>query len=388
MKSSCFRKRGLHATSGIAWDFVLLDATFHRAIVKVPTKPSADHSRLGLEMEFWLRCWHYQKGKGRRLRRDAGKLVGDSNRVFTKRDEEDLRKLPSFDVSEERFFVRLEIPRKAPGSAQSPFHLRHPFSLTILEDGRGTDPPPATPERWARAQGLSPCHGAATGIAQFLAVLLAQVEVWEANWEESLDMMEKDKHVPMANFTSERELEDLMYDTSFKGSTSNFIDIQLLRTANRYVDDARLSARSLEERFNFLSKRFDDGRGLGISPADWAEVMGNVEYTTKYIQGKTERLLDRIKQNSEGIKSLQDGVSRTTAPTPLSLLLCPYCLPGLSLGECSHLDESGIISFSARRRFAKLIEAWCSTRPSTSLPLSPLFSPPSVSWPPSGPSPL
>ncbi|KAK4214218.1 hypothetical protein QBC37DRAFT_284332 [Rhypophila decipiens] len=146
-------------------------------------------------------------------------------------------------------------------------------------------------------------RGARSGFMLFQAMLLDLLAHWAEQWQSSLDEIDGCVKVKLANVLDARTSEDLMFDKSFQKSRVYFQVLQVLRIFSESIRETGTELKSLS---NMLGKRArEDYNNVDIHN-NWNLVLG--------FQVQEElKLLQRIAEKTEEIKSLRDGLFNATS---------------------------------------------------------------------------
>jgi hypothetical protein len=184
------------------------------------------------------------------------------------------------------------------------------------------------------------------------SVIHRMLVFWEKEWSQCLDELEQSVNTQVSldgyhltllpKLTLGSQLNDilndeassrLMFDTSFERSRVYFKSLEMLRI---FSDTIRETGRELQEmdpklllQGSFRRAGFDYRYFLKDDPAKDEALWENWETLVSFHRIAEERLLHRIAEKTEGIKSLRDGVS--DAPSHdvwIRSFLMPFlCLP-------------------------------------------------------------
>ncbi|KAK5652329.1 hypothetical protein OQA88_10679 [Cercophora sp. LCS_1] len=157
------------------------------------------------------------------------------------------------------------------------------------------------------SNGIVPC-GRATGVAQFLCVVLSVLKFWESGWYDVLDSIDQTVSFDLQDTLDEDKWSSLMFDDSFQRSKVYSTVLETLRVSGDWVRDFLKTWESLREQWetNVKPDRIFDKKDSAAIEKNWAVV-------DRMMRARAEVLLTRITSKAEEVKSLRDGVFNATS---------------------------------------------------------------------------
>jgi hypothetical protein len=155
-----------------------------------------------------------------------------------------------------------------------------------------------------KASGLKWCAGLEGTIA-FHAAVFASVDPWETNWNNVLDQIDDCLRLELKKDLKPEEIKKWMFDDDFERSKLYFTILQILRIFGEYIRTMSADLHQLDDlfvtgpRFFPLSEMRQDERH--VMRSNWESVL-------KVQKAAEKRLLDRLLDKTEEVKSLRDGV--------------------------------------------------------------------------------
>ncbi|KAM7208191.1 hypothetical protein V8F20_001471 [Naviculisporaceae sp. PSN 640] len=172
-----------------------------------------------------------------------------------------------------------------------------------LRDSKGYDAPPDVME-WEE-RGFT-ARGERSGFMLFQSALHALLVWWEKEWSACLDMVDGCVRVKLFDVLggpNSGNTENFMFDNSFQKSRVYFQALQALRIFSESIQE---TGRHL----HLLSAHLES------SPRQWLgdeNIQNNWKIVTSFQAEAEERLLRRIGEKTEEIKSLRDGLFNATS---------------------------------------------------------------------------
>lgn len=155
------------------------------------------------------------------------------------------------------------------------------------------------------SSGLKWCAGLEGTIA-FHAAVFASVGPWETDWNNVLDQINDCLQLELKRDLKPEEIKKWMFDDDFERSKLYFTILQILRIFGEYIRTMRADLHQLDDLFVTETQ---DGFPLGLMSSDELRVMrSNWELVLKVQKDSEKRLLGRLLDKTEEVKSLRDGV--------------------------------------------------------------------------------
>ena len=188
-------------------------------------------------------------------------------------------------------------------SGQHRFPVSHysqaKYRVTILSEA-GTEFPDFSIRnnslRWR--QGLE-------GAMAFQTAILAATGVWELEWANTLDEIDNCVRFQLSQTMDPTQVSEWMFDLDFKRSSLYFTLLQVLRIFGEYVSTVSEDLKSLSSVF------LDPANGLPFydpRPDEVSNIESNWKLVIQLQKDAEERLLTRLLDKTEEVKSLRDGV--------------------------------------------------------------------------------
>ncbi|KAL2021837.1 hypothetical protein VTK56DRAFT_6611 [Thermocarpiscus australiensis] len=140
---------------------------------------------------------------------------------------------------------------------------------------------------------------------------------WEKEWSQCLDELEQSVNTQLNDILSEETSSRLMFDTSFSRSRVYFKTIEMLRI---FADTIRETGRDLQDmdperllQGSFRNEGYNVGYFLREDPAKDEALWKNWQILCDFQRRAEDRLLQRIRQKTEEIKGLRDGLFNATS---------------------------------------------------------------------------
>ncbi|KAK3296687.1 uncharacterized protein B0H64DRAFT_390089 [Chaetomium fimeti] len=140
---------------------------------------------------------------------------------------------------------------------------------------------------------------------------------WEKEWSQCLDVLGDTVNTNLHDILSDETSNRLMFDTSYARSRVYFKTLEMLRI---FGDTIRETGRDLQEmdperllQGSFLRAGWDARYFLRDDPATDKALWKNWRILSEFQKGAEERLMRRITEKTEEIKSLRDGLFNATS---------------------------------------------------------------------------
>jgi hypothetical protein len=154
------------------------------------------------------------------------------------------------------------------------------------------------------ASGLKWC-GNLEGTIAFHAAVFASVGPWETDWDNVLDQIDDCLRLELKKDLTSDEIKKWMFDNNFERSKLYFTILQILRIFGEYIRTMAADLHHLDNLFMAGNRGFP----LNKMGQDELHVMrSNWELVFKAQKAAEKRLLDRLSDKTEEVKSLRDGV--------------------------------------------------------------------------------
>jgi hypothetical protein len=154
------------------------------------------------------------------------------------------------------------------------------------------------------ASGLKWCAGL-EGTIIFHGAVFASVLPWEAEWNNVLDQIDDCLRLHLKEDLKTEEIKKWMFDDDFERSKLYFTILQILRIFGEYIRTMSADLHQLDDLFVSPPQGFP----LQLMEPDELRVMRtNWEVVLKFQKAAEERLLSRVSDKTEEVKSLRDGV--------------------------------------------------------------------------------
>jgi hypothetical protein len=154
------------------------------------------------------------------------------------------------------------------------------------------------------ASGLKWCPGLEGTIA-FHAAVFASVDPWETDWTNVLDQIDDCLRLELKKDLKPEEIKKWMFDDDFERSKLYFTILQILRIFGEYIRTMSADLHQLDNLF------VTETQGFPLSlmrPDELRIIRSNWESVLKVQKSAEKRLLDRLLDKTEEVKSLRDGV--------------------------------------------------------------------------------
>ena len=152
--------------------------------------------------------------------------------------------------------------------------------------------------------GLKWCAGLEGTIA-FHAAVFASVGPWEMDWNNVLDQIDDCLRLELKNDLKPEKLKQWMFDDDFERSKLYFTILQILRIFGEYIRTMSADLHQLDDLFVAGARGFPLRE---ITPDELHVMQSNWESVLKVQKAAEKRLLDRLLDKTEEVKSLRDGV--------------------------------------------------------------------------------
>ncbi|KAK1755493.1 hypothetical protein QBC47DRAFT_343813 [Echria macrotheca] len=171
-----------------------------------------------------------------------------------------------------------------------------------------SDAPSAFPskEMWTSG-GIIPC-GRATGVAQFLSVILSAFEIWESGWNTMLDRIDRIVSVQLKDTLDEEKWSSLMFDDSFQSTTIYFTVLEALRVSGYWARETLKSWETLRDEWEAYVQP-----GTLFSQEDLVSIEANWATVDRSVRAHVESLITRLTSKADEVKSLREGVFNATS---------------------------------------------------------------------------
>lgn len=144
------------------------------------------------------------------------------------------------------------------------------------------------------------------GVNAFLAVVIGAIKICEREWAKTLDEIDECGSFDIRHVMRPEGVVKWMFDEDFNRSARYFELLQVIRIFGERI-------RAVSEDIEGLSGLFlDKESGLPMSdpsPDEWKDIESNWKIVLQLQKKAEERLLKRISEKTDEIKSLRDGVS-------------------------------------------------------------------------------
>lgn len=173
------------------------------------------------------------------------------------------------------------------------------YRVTILSEASTN-----FPDLSIRHNSLRWCKGL-EGVMAFQTAILAATSVWELEWANTLDELDNCVRFQLNQTLNPTKVSEWMFDTDFKRSKLYFTLLQVLRIFGEYISPVSEDIKSLSSFF------LDPANGLPFydpRPDEESIIESNWKLVIQLQKDAEERLLRRILDKTEEVKSLRDGV--------------------------------------------------------------------------------
>ncbi|KAM7213927.1 hypothetical protein V8F06_010685 [Rhypophila decipiens] len=160
---------------------------------------------------------------------------------------------------------------------------------------------------YVKKRGLK-VQGARPGFMLFQTMLLGLLVYWSEQWQSSLNEIDSCVKVKLTNVLDTKTSEDLMFDNSFEASRVYFKALQVLRIFSETIRQSRSELRSLSDLSDFQRKPW-------VPPSEGVDddIRTNWNIILDFHAQEELKLLQRIAEKTEEIKSLRDGLFNATS---------------------------------------------------------------------------
>jgi hypothetical protein len=149
------------------------------------------------------------------------------------------------------------------------------------------------------------CEGLDGTITFHIAMLMA-IDSWETEWNNVLDAIDDRVRFSLEKDLRPNEMNKWMFDDNFDRSKLYFTILQVLRVFGGYICTVSTDLHRLDELF---SKNVDTNFPLSrMRPDDICVLKENWIRVTEAHHRAEKRLLNRLTEKTEEVKSLRDGV--------------------------------------------------------------------------------
>jgi len=155
-----------------------------------------------------------------------------------------------------------------------------------------------------KASGLKWCAGLEGTIA-FHAAVFASVGPWETDWNSVLDQIDDCLRLELKKDLKPEEIKKWMFDDDFERSKLYFAILQILRIFGEYIRTLSADLHQLDDLFVAGPSDFPLRQ---MRPDELHVMRSNWESVLKVQKAAEKRLLDRLLDKTEEVKSLRDGV--------------------------------------------------------------------------------
>jgi hypothetical protein len=143
------------------------------------------------------------------------------------------------------------------------------------------------------------------GMVAFQGAIFLTVTVWEGEWNKVLDRIDNCLKFELKQTMVAKEIEEWMFDDDFARSRLYFTILQTLRIFGECVRSVSADLRALDSLF------FSDLMTIRDPSPSHDEILAfssNWKYVTEHQKTAEDRLLRRLLDKTEEVKSLRDGV--------------------------------------------------------------------------------
>jgi hypothetical protein len=156
-----------------------------------------------------------------------------------------------------------------------------------------------------RPSGFGGCEGLEGTIAFHIAVL-DTIGFWETEWNNVLDQIDNCLRFSLETHLQPEEIRKWMFDDHFERSELYFTILQILRVFGEYIRTLSLDLHYLDE--VFCPEGPSDFPLKDMRPDELRIMRENWEKVIKVHEKAEKRLLSRLSDKTEEVKSLRDGV--------------------------------------------------------------------------------
>ena len=153
------------------------------------------------------------------------------------------------------------------------------------------------------------CRPGWEGIIAFERAILLAVEIWEEEWNKVFDQIDDSLRFELDQTIESISIDKWMFDLDFERSRQYFTILQILRIFGEYIRTVSMDLRALD---SFFLRNSLELRSWDPSPDELQDFNSNWTYVTKNQKIAEERIMKRLLDKTEEVKSLRDGVMNST----------------------------------------------------------------------------
>ncbi|KAI0451715.1 hypothetical protein F5B21DRAFT_364515 [Xylaria acuta] len=147
------------------------------------------------------------------------------------------------------------------------------------------------------------------GTIAFHAAVFASVSLWQTKWNEVLYQIDERIHARLEDTLNLEKINMCMFDNDFERSKLYVTILQVLRIFSEFIGTVSDDLRLLDDLF----LKNDNFPMPDMRPDELRIMRSNWESVKEFQKQTEERLLGRISQKMEEVKSLRDGLFNATS---------------------------------------------------------------------------